>query len=233
MGQAVFDKKNNIFKIRKKDGEEVEIPALALQDAGLTTVKPTESFGRGGAGGATPGLITEKQMTSFEDQFKTEGMAAMFASQEATAMKGTLSQLTNSVFQQMGGKPEDRRNAKFKALEIQTREERSYWDRVNAVPELDDVQLANDLVKARRYYLHQSEIAKEQKNGSRVAFLKRKLTQIDSAKKRKDKEESIRGQALVQFEDRLRRAMDNPTMPVYKPNQTTRSMVFGIGATGQ
>jgi hypothetical protein len=233
MGQAVFDKQNNIFKIRKKDGEEVEIPALALQDAGLTTVKPTESFSRGGAGGGPRGLMTEKQMLNFEDVYQSEGMAAMFASQEATGMKSTLSNLTNSIFDQMGAKEEDRRRARFAAMDLQQRSEVKYQDFVAAIPNFSNVERANKMLQSKQLVNHLLNQAKERKLGQQIQYYTRKLKQLDSAKKERDQIEALKETAFLRHEATIRSAMDNPRAIVYRPNSTTGQMIFGQGITGQ
>jgi hypothetical protein len=238
----VFDTVTEMYtgKYTDADGNIQEISVPQVSDLGLVTDEPTPlSAAERGLGGDSEvkGGMTDAQMINFQKDFAADGMAAMFASQEATAMKETMGELTtaNYIKGDLVGTNAGRLAAREDAKAFRREQEHEYWEERKSIEEYDKKTTAIMADKSRTILvtlIEQTE-ANPKAPKSRLGYYNRKLKNLMKA--------GTSTQALkkvlltlpkIPMEIAYREKTGNPNMIVYTPNNTTKQMTYGTGSTG-
>jgi hypothetical protein len=169
--------------------------------------------------------ISKRDMVNFNDEFKADGMAAMFASDVGKPVDQALQHLATN-YSASGDK---NHIARQKAIAFYRIAEGDYIEgdtqRKTLTEESTAAELNNRAIPFMEAYLQQQIQAKVSKG--RVNYIKRALSRARNAKNLKQGQSALKDFQNMVFKARWRKEAGDETLDGYIPNSNTRSMLEG------
>jgi hypothetical protein len=192
--------------------------------------------------------ISVADMTNFKDEFKQEGMQAMWASNVGRDIKQNLAQIA-TVTRHLMEEDTPRANllARQHALAFWRGTTQSYFDDVDEIPATvqDPELLSRTLAGVRQAYVQDlsTSVAEQSriKNAggstkqidSRVQMLQRRIENLDGARKKKQHAIILQNFAKYEHEMAYKQEMKDLYAVVPAPNNSVRKMLLGEGLADQ
>jgi hypothetical protein len=209
-GKATYDTVNETYGMRDEEGNQID---LAHLPADLTTVKPTETFGKKTGAGAAgqKGLMTEFQMSNVKAYYESEGvMGGIVGSDPVKPKIRQMSTIITKIHAQdpkYAGAAETRALARAEIIQAVEAYEAAYWQIV-------DKALAKSPSERKRL-----------------------ITLLGGTPSKKmSNAQQIKNLYYLQFRDGVRSMFtdekDRKSFEVYRPNSTTRKMTLGVSGMG-
>jgi hypothetical protein len=234
-----------------RDSEGNQIDLAHLPDD-LTTVKPTETFGRGDKGKGKPTVrddISRKEMTDFRDEFKQEGMQAMWASNVGRDIKQNLGNLAFVYRETMAeGVSAPNQTARRQAVDFWRKATQSYFDDIDNIEAVMadpakkqatfvgiQKQYSDDLQKSIQFKTQLAAAGEDTKGiSSRIDMLQRRLKNIGNMGSNKRRQKlALENFAKYEHEMSWKTELRDINAVISKPNQNIRNMLLGQGLANQ
>jgi len=141
-GYGALDQANNL----REDAKGYEARADSIRTAITAEMKAGSKSGK-----TFPGEMNDVQMTDFTKEFEIEGMQAMYASHAAKALKGSLKELSTSIYLLGGQKGQEggRLAAHTDTFSFYKEQESEYWSERDSITALSNEALGPMVDKSK------------------------------------------------------------------------------------